>query len=253
MGPFSLQPTLIYLIGEQEVLNRNGVVNDVDIRSFLFDTIAGFRTGLLLVEARIAYTPGVDANLDVQNAGGGTIRTYQPINQGFNYMNGWSEIWKSGIDYTSGLLVNRGGLTLRESPTFDKYGRIFFGIVADYSLTPALTFTAITNVSWTDTAVDTKGTTPTATGLTPSGITTPGDPIKGGKERYLGNEWVGRLSYRFAPNVVFDLALAALINGGALNVQRTPNGFGCDTDRIPICQSRNVYKASRRLRLRSKR
>jgi hypothetical protein len=243
-GPFSFQPTLIYLLGEQQVLNRNGVLNDVDIRSFLLDTIGGFRAGPLLIEARLAYTPGVGANNDVQNGGGGTIRTYQPINPGFNYMNGWSEIWKSGIDYTSGLLVNRGGMTLRESPSFDKYGRIFFGIAADYSLTPALTLTGITNFSWTDTSVDTKGTSAAATGITPST-----NPFTGGKERYLGNEWVARMTYRFAANVAFDLALSALITGDALNLQRTPAGFGCDTEGVPTCQSRNVYKASARMRV----
>ena len=140
-------------------------------------------------------------------------------------------------------------MTLRESASFDKYGRIFFGIAADYSLTPALTFHAITNVSWTDTAVDTKGTTATATGLTPSGITTAGNPFTGGKERYLGNEWVGGLTYRFAPNVAFDMAAAALITGDALNIQRTPAGFGCVTDGVATCQSRNVYKLSGRVRV----
>ena len=249
-GPFSLQPTFIYLLGEQEVLQRGAAQNnDVDIRSFIFDTIAGFRTGPLFIEARIMYTPGMEANHDVQNAGGGTIRTYQPINPGTSYMNGWSEIWKSGIDYQSGLLVNRGGLTLRESPSYDKYGRIFFAVAADYALTPALTFTALTNVSWTDTRVDTKGTSAAATGITPSGITTAGNPFTGGKERYLGNEWVARLTYRFAPNVQFDLAASALITGDALNLQRTPAGFGCDTDGIPTCQSRNVYKLSGRVRV----
>jgi hypothetical protein len=250
MGPFSLQPTFIYLLGEQEVPRRGGGVNDVDIRSFLFDTIAGFRTGPLLIEARIAYTPGQEANQDMQNGGGGVIRTYRPINPGFNYMNGWSDIWKSGIDYQSGLYVNRGGLTLRESASFDKYGRIFFAIAADYSLTPALTFTAITNVSWTDTEVDTKGTTAGATGLTPSGITGAGNPFKGGKESYLGNEWVARMTYRFAPNVVFDMSLSALIAGDALNIQRTPAAsFGCQTSGVPTCEAQNVYKASARMRV----
>jgi hypothetical protein len=249
VGPFSLQPTFIYLLGHEEVPRRGGGLNDVDIRSFLFDTIAGFRTGPVLIEARLAYTPGVDANHDLQNGGGGTDRTYHPINSGFNYMAGWSEIWKSGIDYTNGLLVGRGGLTLRQSPSFDKYGRIFFAIAADYSLTPALTLTALTNVSWTDTAVDTKGTLASATGITPSGITTPGNPFTGGKERYLGNEWVGRLSYRFAPNVLFDFALSALITGDALNIQRTPGSVACVTDGIATCQSKNVYKASARIRV----
>jgi hypothetical protein len=138
---------------------------------------------------------------------------------------------------------------MRESPSYDKYGRIFAAIAADYSLTPALTFHLITNVSWTDTAVDTKGTTATATGLTPSGITTAGNPLIGGKERYLGNEWVVGMTYRFAPNVSFDWAAAALVTGDALNIQRTPAGFGCATDGVPTCQSRNVYRTSARIRV----
>jgi hypothetical protein len=249
-GPFSLQPTFIYLLGEQEVPARGAAQNnDVDIRTFIFDTIAGFRTGPFLIEARFMYTPGMEANHDIQNGGGGVNRVYQPINSGTNYMNGWSEIWKSGIDYQTGFLVNRGAMTLREGPSFDKYGRIWFALAADYALTPALTFTALTNVSWTDTAVDTKGTTAAATGLTPSGITTAGNPFQGGKERYLGNEWAVRMSYRFAPNVVFDAALATLITGDALNIQRTPASFGCVTDGVSTCQSRNAYKASARIRV----
>jgi hypothetical protein len=249
MGPFSFQPTFLYLIGSEEVPGRGlPRYNDVDIRSFLLDTIAGFRAGPLLIEARLAYTPGVDANHDIQNGGGGTDRTYKPINSGFNYMNGWSEIWKSGIDYNAGFLTGRGGLTLRQSPSFDKYGRIFFALAADYSLTPSVTISGLTNVSWTDTAVDTKGTLANATSLTPSGITTAGNPFAGGKERYLGNEWVARLSYRFAPNVVFDFAASTLITGDALNSQRAAP-FNCVTEGVPTCQSRNVYKGTMRVRV----
>jgi len=51
-----------------------------------------------LIEARAAYTPGTQANQDIQNGGGGVDRTYHAINPGFNYMNGWSEIWKSVLE-----------------------------------------------------------------------------------------------------------------------------------------------------------
>src|SRR5262249_10291778 len=50
-GPWSFQPTFIYLLGKQEVPQRGNapnvknVLNDVPIRAFLFDTIQGFRTG----------------------------------------------------------------------------------------------------------------------------------------------------------------------------------------------------------------
>jgi hypothetical protein len=246
MGPFSVQPTFIYLLGEQEVLNRNGVLNDVDIRTFIADVIVGFRTGPLNVEGRAMYTPGTSANHDVQNGGGGTIRTYQPINPGFAFMTGWTEIWTGGVDYSSGLLVGRSGLTLRESPSYDKYGRLFLALAADYSLTPALTLRAITNVSWTDTRVDTKGTG--VNGITPSA-----NPFNGGKERYLGNEWILGMTYRFAPNVAFDLAAAALITGDALNLQRTSAGNNinnpCVTEGVPTCEAKNVFKGSARLRV----
>jgi hypothetical protein len=264
LGPITIQPTFIYLVGKQEITNRAGVVNDVDIRSFIADTIIGFRTGPLNIEGRIMYTPGEAANNDNQNGGGGTIRRYDPINSGFAYMSGWTEIWTGNIDYASSFLVNRTGLTLRESPSYDKYGRIFAALAADYSLTPALTFRALTNVSWTDTRVDTKGTF--VNGIIPSGICTggnanatagggcgiAGNPFQGGKERYLGNEWVLGLTYRFAPNVTFDFAAAALITGDALNIQRNPSvpqSSACATDGVPTCQSRNVYKGSARLRV----
>jgi hypothetical protein len=245
MGPITIQPTFIYLLGEQEILLRGTTrPTDVDIRSFIADTVVGFRTGPLNIEGRAMYTPGQDANNDPQNGGGGTIRRYDPINSGFSYMNGWTEIWTGGVDYASSLLVGRSSLVMRESPSYDKYGRIFFGLAADYSLTPALTFRALTNVSWTDKKVDTKGIY--ANGITPST-----NPFNVGKERYLGNEWILGLTYRFAPNVTFDLAAAALITGDALNIQRTGgnDNNACVTDGVPTCQSRNVYKGSARLRV----
>jgi hypothetical protein len=261
MGPISIQPTFIYLFGHQDITNRAGVINDVDIRSFLADTIVGFRTGPLNIEVRGMFTPGESANNDNQNGGGGTIRRYDAINTGFGYMSGWTEIWTGDIDYISSFLVGRSGLTLRESPSYDKYGRIFLGLAADYSLTPALTFRALTNVSWTATRVDTKGTF--VNGIIPSGICTGGNgnataggacgiggnPFTGGKERYLGNEWILGMTYRFAPNVTFDLAAAALITGDALNIQHGTGTAGCVTDGVPTCQSRNVYKGTARLRV----
>ena len=246
-GPFSVQPTFIYLLGDQEVLNRNGVLNEVDINAFIFDTIVGFRTGPLNIESRIMYTPGVGAQHDIQNGGGGTIRTYQSINPGFAYMTGWTEIWTGGIDYSSGLNVGRSAVTLRESPSYDKYGRVFAGFAADYSLTPALTLRAMTNVSWTATKVDTKGTFVAAnTGITPSA-----NPRNVGKEQYLGNEWVMGLTYRFAPNIAFDFAAAVLLAGEALNIQRTGgnNNNPCSTEGVPTCEAKDVFKGSARIRV----
>jgi hypothetical protein len=243
MGPFSLQPTVLFMVGEQEVARRGGGVNDVDIRSFHVDTVAGFRTGPLLIEARAFWNPGMDANHDPQNGGGGTIRRWDAINSGFSFLAGWSEIWRGNTDYNAGFLVGRPAVTSRESVGYDKYGRIFFGLAADYSLTPALTLSALANVQWTDTEVDTKGTLG-ATGIVPST-----SPHTGGKERYLGSEWIARMTYRFAPNVAFELVQAVLVTGDALNIQRAVAADRCVTEGVPTCQSRNVWKTSARMRV----
>jgi hypothetical protein len=243
MGPFSLQPTLLFMVGEQEVNRRGGGVNDVDIRSFHFDTVAGFRTGPLLIEARAFYNPGMEANQDPQNGGGGTIRRWDAINSGFSFLAGWSEIWRGNTDYNAGFLVGRPAVTSRESVGYDKYGRIFFGVAADYSLTPALTLTGLANVQWTDTKVDTKGTLG-ATGIVPST-----NPFGPGLERYLGSEWIARMTYRFAPNVALEMVGAVLVTGDALNIQRAGAANQCVTEGVPTCQSRNVWKTSTRLRV----
>ena len=126
---------------------------------------------------------------------------------------------------------------------YDKYGKIFIGFAADYSLTPALTFTGMTNFSWTDKKVDTKGIIG-ATGLVPST-----NPRGAGLENYLGNEWIARMTYRFAPNIAFDLVGAVLFTGDALNIARTPASTSCVTDGVPTCESRNVYKMAARMRV----
>jgi hypothetical protein len=241
LGPITIQPTFYYLFGHQNVPSRSGQLNEVDISAFITDNIIGFRAGPLNIEGRVMYNPGVSANHDIQNGGGGTIRTYRAINPGFAYMTGWSEIWTGGVDYASGLLVGKSGVTLRESPSYDKYGRLFAALAVDYSLTPALTLRLTGNVSWTDKKVDTKGTMAGPTGITPSGITTAGNPFNGGKESYLGNEWVVGMTYRFAPNISFDVAGAVLLTGDALNIARTAGG--------PTFESHNVWKGSARFRV----
>jgi hypothetical protein len=234
-GPFYVEPTVLFMRGDEDVPAAGGRKN-VDINAYIVDTTAGFRAGPLNIEARAMYTPGVGANHILSNGGGGTDRRYTPINSGFGYMSGWSEIWKSNIEYNNTLMVsgNGGGLVLRQSPSYDKYGRVWFALAVDYSLTPALTLKGLTNVSWTDTKVDTTGfLAPGVTGITTRGIR--------GTERYLGNEWNLGFTYRFAPNVTFDLVGAILIVGDALNHARAAGG--------PVFQAHDVYKGAARLRL----
>src|ERR1700675_26469 len=133
-------------------------------------------------------------------------------------------------------MIHNESNALRSSARYDKYGRIFLMLAADYSLTPALTLRALTNVQWTDTKVDTtavEGFAAPAAGIATTGTR--------GTERYLGNEWNTGLTYRFAPNVTFDLVGAVLFVGDALNHARVVNG--------PVFQAKDVYKGSARIRL----
>jgi hypothetical protein len=146
------------------------------------------------------------------------------------------------------------GLVLRSSPSYDKYGRIMLASAVDYSLTPALVFTGLANISWTPTKVDTHsvfstiglipcpGTPQAAFGAT---ATSPGCTSNGrGTEQYLGTEAALGMTYRFAPNVALDLVAAYMWTGDALNNSGRVGGpIGPS-----VRESDDIYKFSTRLR-----
>jgi hypothetical protein len=246
-GPFSLQPTFLYQFGDQEIrpVTVNGRRRDeVDIHAWIFDVIGGFRTGPLLIEGRFMYTPGMGAEHQVQN--GSDIGYYQiPVNGGFGYMAGWSEINTSGIDYNNPFLGGVSGVGLRNAPSYDKYGRIFVALAADYSLTPALTLKSLVNFQWTDEDVDTSGV------LSATGLTSPRTRGRQDEESYLGTELNVGLTYRFAPNVAFDLIGAYMFTGEALSHARTAGG-GCsdrESSGSPACSVDDIWKTVARVRL----
>lgn len=241
-GPWSLAPTFLYQWGTQEVasalITGTTGTQTVDIRSWIFDVIGGYRSGPLTVEGRFMWTPGMAANQCVQTtavcAGGSDIGYYQPINTGtIIYFAGWSEIEAAGVDYETPLhdgLVNSS--TLGANPSYDKYGRIIAAVATDYAFTPALIGHLIALAQWTDQAVDTNG----LRALTSSGIV----PVSRGDDRYLGTELDAGFTYRFAPNVAFDMMGAVLFVGPARDNARTAGGPRKDAD--------DVYKLAARVR-----
>ena len=231
-GPFYVEPTFFYMAGDEDVPAAGGRKN-ADIRAYLVDVTGGFRAGPLNIEGRAMFTPGVDANHILSNGGGGTDRRYVGINPAFGYMSGWTEIWTGFVDYQNSLNIGNEAIVMRNSPSYDKYGRVLFALAVDYALTPALTFKVLTNVSWTDTKVDTTGVLVALSGLATRGTR--------GTERYLGNEWAAGLTYRFAPNVTFDLIGAVLLTGDALNHARVVGG--------PVFEAHDAYKGAARIRL----
>jgi hypothetical protein len=242
-GPFSLQPTFLYQAGTQETVSAtaNGK-KEVDIRSWIFDVIGGYRSGPLTIEGRFMWTPGMKADKCVQAiagvcSGGSDIKYYEPIQNGSTlFWAGWAEIEASGIDYNLSLNPTQG-MRLGGSPSYDKYGRIVVGGAMDYALTPALVFHVVTNLQWTDEKVDTNSTFAGGTGAT--GLT----PTGGGDKRYLGNEWDLGFTYRFAPNIAFDLIGAYLFAGEARDHGRSG---ASTTDKF---DADDVYKIAARVRL----
>ena len=164
--PFSISsaPFQTFVMGPGQFINPvTGLPNSFaggfgkrteDINAFIFDTIAGYRIGPLNLQARAMFTSGQNAQSNIQN--GADLRYYRAINSAFGYMAGWTDIQTGGVDYITAAMVGIPGLVLRESPSYDKYGRIFFGLASDYALTPALTFTGLGNASFTPYKVNTR-------------------------------------------------------------------------------------------------
>jgi hypothetical protein len=264
IGGFSLQPTFLYQFGTTQtfVLGPGQFINPAtglptsfaggngkrtnDISAFIFDTIAGYRIGPLNLQARAMFTSGQNAQSQIQN--GAAVSYYRPINSAFGYMAGWSDIQTGGVDYITASLVGIPGLTLRESPSYDKYGRIFVGFATDYALTPALTFTGLANASWTPYKVNTRSIL-TANGLAPC----PNTPTAGfgtctsdgrGTAQYLGTEAALGMTYRFAPNVALDLIGSYMWTGDALNNAGVAGGLIGPNPRDAL----DIYKLSTRIR-----
>jgi hypothetical protein len=238
-GGLTIQPTVYFQWGKQECnvavgcTAATGGDQNVDIKTGIADVIVGYRFGPLNLQARGMYTPGNTANQSVQQ--GDDINYYRAINPAFGYMAGWTDIQTSGVDYATALLAGAPGVSLRTSPSYDKYGRIFLALGADYSITPALTIAGTVNASWTAEKVDTQSAL-TANGL----VQNAGNG--GGNQNYLGTEGNLGLTYRFAPNVALDLMGAYLWAGNALDHARAAAG---DTKH----DADDVYKATARVRV----
>jgi hypothetical protein len=217
-GPFSLDPTFLFQFGDRDFRNAAGASFSRDIKSWLVDIQGGFQLGPLLLEARGMWTPGNSAR-DV--ASGDDIRVYEPLDLDTGYWSGWSNIFALGIDYFNGGAAQGQMAT---NVGYDRYGRIGGGFRATYSLTPELAFYGVVSAFWTDKEVDTD------TAISAAGNRTA--PAAGGRgdESFLGVEPNIGMTWRFAPNTVFDLVGAYLFAGDAWEAQRVAGDASTKTD-----------------------
>ena len=211
-GPFSLDPTFYYQFGSRDFVRSaaaGGGSAEADISAFLVDIQGGFQLGPLLLEARGIWSSGNSARSDVTD----NVKYFEPLNLDTGYYAGWANILALGVDYFNG-----GGGANNQFDTnigYDRYGRRQLGFRATYSLTPQLAFYGIVSPTWTDKKVDTDTTI--VGGLRQA-------PTSKGGSQYIGTEADLGLTWRFAPNTVFDLVGAYLLAGDALDAVRTVNG-----------------------------
>jgi hypothetical protein len=247
VGAFGLDPTISYQWGsyETQAIRTNGSVGKVTgtASAWLFDVIASYQLGPLLLEGRGVYSTGNGARDNLSRA----KKYYEPIDLDTGFWNGWLGILALGVDYFNG--GGGANLGMDTNVGYDRYGRGGFALRATYSITPAWSVYGVVSPNWTAAAVDTDTGCPaltvatSSTGCT-SRVAVPGaQSFAKGDSSYLGTEINAGFTWRFAPNVAFDLAGYYLFAGSAMNMTEQLNGVAVKKD------ANDGYYAAARVRL----
>ncbi len=241
MGPFSLDPTIMYQFGNKAVVAPAAFVTSgsvtgrkyyPDLNALLVDVRGGFQLGPLLLEALAAYSTGNTA----RNNTLGTVRYYQPLTTDTGYQADWgSSMTALGIDYLNAWNEAAGRIAYPGNQIgWDKYGRIQFGAKATYAITPALSVMGGANVHWSAEKMDRNGTTVAGAGITP--VWTGPAPRDG--KRYVGTELMALITWRFAPGLVWDNQFGYMFMGPALDGVTDPTFGGRNTNEPFMLTSR---------------
>ncbi|HKW90957.1 MAG TPA: hypothetical protein VJX92_03595, partial [Methylomirabilota bacterium] len=260
MGPFSLDPQVMYQFGEvNRVTPSNGVASVTQsapppitdsgavpgqlrharLDAWFFDIREGYQLGPLLIEALQMYTTGNTR----RNNTLGTTRYFQPLTTDTGYLADWGTSLSSlGIDYLNAWGENSGRFAYPGVAIgYDKYGRAQLGLKATYALTPALSAMAGWNILWTAEKVDRNSIPVAGAGWAPVYGTNPGNtgPNRN-PSRYLGQEIMALLTWRFADGLSWDNQFGYFFSGPAM-----------DANTEPLLGSRNVkdpYMLTSRIR-----
>jgi hypothetical protein len=236
MGPFSLDPTVLYQFGNRTVIGptsaafqSNGVIAGrkyyADIDAWLVDVRGGFQLGPLLLEGLAMYTTGNGR----RNNTLGRVGYFQPLSTDTGYLADWgTSLTSLGVDYLNAWNEAQGRIAYPGvSIGWDKYGRMQLGAKATYAITPALSVMAGANGHWTAEKVDRSGSvTATGSGITPQFTGTPARD----SARYVGTELMAQISWRFADGLVWDNQFGYMFMGGALDAVTDPSFGGQNTN-----------------------
>ena len=228
MGPFSLDPTIMYQFGNKAVIAPatfagSGAVTGrkyyPNMDAWLLDVRAGFQLGPLLLEGLAMYSTGNSR----RNNTLGTVRYYQPLDTDTSYLADWgTSLTSLGLDYfnphnaAAGRIVFPGNLI-----GWDKYGRVQVGAKATYAITPELSVMAGANLHWAAEKMDRDGTPVAGAGITPvfAGPRPRGDSGGWGfgSDRFVGTELMALVTWRFAPGLTWDNQFGYMFMGPALD------------------------------------
>ncbi len=246
MGPWGLDPTLLYQFGSSNTMCMcpvNGApyqfrAVEAGMSSWLLDVIGSFQTGPFLLEVRGIYSPGNEARDNLAKS----IRYFEPLDLDTSYYAGWAQIMALGVDYFNGGGGHNNGMSTNVG--YDRYGRAQFGVRGTYNVTPALAFYTVVSPTWTAESVDTDTGQAGATRT----IVTDKSFVKG-DSNYIGTEADLGMTWRFAPNTAFDLVGAWLFAGSALDTTeqiRGPAGSVAGADKR---DARDAWTIASRVRL----
>ena len=268
LGPFSLDPTIMYQFGHRDVVvpgvaggvctatnSQNclalasgkapGTIARADISAWLFDIRAGFQIGPLLIEGLYMFTTGNKARDTTLN----NVYYFQPLGTDTGYLADWgTQLSSLGLDYFSAL--NEGAVASGMTGVtigWDKYGRHQAGIKASYFLTPNLSASAGVSVHLTHRAIDTNASTQncqnpavcSVVGVAGGGLL-PAYAIgkQDGDTNYMGTEFHGVVSWRFAPGLSWDNGMGYMVVGQGFKAYTGATGLGKDVKDAFIGTSR---------------
>jgi hypothetical protein len=247
VGPFSLDPTVLYQFGNRGVFSQSAPgtgANTVGgalaqsgaqpaskyhgrLDAWLIDIREGFQLGPLLLEGLQVYSTGNSA----RNNQLGRVASFQPLTTDTGYLADWgTQLTSLGIDYLNAL--NEGGGRVAYpgvSVGWDKYGRAQLGLKATYAITPALSVMAGVNWHWTAEGVQ-KGCLATAgAGCLPiyNANTASTFGLKASqatkRENFLGTEFMSVVTWRFADGLTWDNGVGYMIMGPAMDMLTDPS------------------------------
>jgi len=205
-GDLTVSPTFIYQGGSRDFIAGG----DSDISAFLLDLRAAYVLGPLTVTGKFIYTPGNDANANL-NTPGTDIDFFQFIAIDTVHRSlDWFEIFGFNHDTTSPPPFTGTSRSMRTNLSFDQFGLLHAAVRLDYKALPQLTVSGALGLFW---AAEDVGR-PARLGPAVAG----NNFNYTGQDSYLGTEIDAWIRYNIFKGTDVDVYFAYAFVGDAWNL-----------------------------------